>query len=115
MQLFFPSARRPDVEKTLSGYEGFSAAYSDLYVEVFSKAASKGNALRALGEHLSIPKDEIACIGDGENDQSMFQASGLRFAMGNAVESLKAQADYILPTNRQDGVAAAIDRIDRLG
>ena len=38
----------------------------------------------------------------------MFEASGLRFAMGNAVEELKAQADIILPTNDQDGVAAAI-------
>ena len=42
----------------------------------------------------------------------MFRAAGLRFAMGNAVDSLKAAADVVLPSNREDGVAAAInDRI----
>lgn len=112
LQLFFPSGARPRVAEILSNYGSVSAAYSNVYVEVFSKAASKGNALRALSEHLAVPKEEIACIGDGENDQSMFQASGLRFAMGNAVDTLKAQADYVLPTNRQNGVAAAIDLID---
>lgn len=112
LQLFFPSGARPRVAEILSNYGSVSAAYSNVYVEVFSKAASKGNALRALSEHLAVPKEEIACIGDGENDQSMFQASGLRFAMGNAVDALKAQADYVLPTNRQNGVAAAIDLID---
>ena len=40
----------------------------------------------------------------------MFEAAGLRIAMGNAVEPLKAQASQVSRTNRHSGVAYAIDR-----
>ena len=85
-------------------------AFTDQYVEVFSRNASKGAALAALAARLNIPKEQIACIGDGENDLPMFEAAGLRIAMGNAVEPLKAQASQVSRTNRHSGVAYAIDR-----
>ena len=62
-----------------------------------------------LAGHLGIGREEIACIGDGENDLSMFASSGLRIAMGNAVDMLKVQADHITETNRNDGAAKAIE------
>jgi hydroxymethylpyrimidine pyrophosphatase-like HAD family hydrolase len=78
-------------------------------VEIFDENASKGIAISKLAEHLGISKNEIACIGDGENDLTMFAQSGIKFAMGNAVEALKENADYILPDNNSDGVAFAIE------
>lgn len=80
-----------------------------MYVEIFHRTASKGSGLAALAAQLGLRKEEVACIGDGENDHPMFRAAGLRFAMGNAVDSLKAAADVVLPSNREDGVAAAIN------
>ena len=92
----------------MSETEDACAAYTGIYAEIFSKEASKGRALAALAEKLGIEKQEIACIGDGENDLSMFEASGLKIAMGNAVSGLKEQADYITATNNRDGVAEAV-------
>ena len=86
------------------------AAYTGIYVEVYSEHASKGNALAALAGHLGIGREEIACIGDGENDLSMFASSGLRIAMGNAVDMLKVQADHVTESNDRDGAARAIER-----
>ncbi|MDD7740057.1 MAG: HAD hydrolase family protein [Fusicatenibacter sp.] len=63
---------------------------------------------RAKSQHLSIRADEIACIGDGENDIPMFKNAGIRFAMGNASPALKACADRIVASNDDDGVAEAI-------
>ena len=77
-------------------------------MEIFHASASKGSGLGALVSHLGLEQEEVACIGDGENDHPMFQAAGLRFAMGNAVDSLKAAADVVLPSNRANGVAMAI-------
>ncbi|NSD11664.1 HAD hydrolase family protein [[Ruminococcus] gnavus] len=57
-----------------------------------------------MAQSLGIAKSEIACIGDGENDLSMFEASGMKLAMGNAVEMLKKEADYILPDCDHNGV-----------
>ena len=94
--------------KLLSGYD-LTATFGPQYVEVFSKEANKGRALSVLAGHLGIPQAEVACIGDGENDVFMFAASGLTFAMGNAVDSLKARADHVVSTNDLDGVAEAIE------
>ncbi|MCC8067021.1 MAG: HAD-IIB family hydrolase [Clostridiales bacterium] len=102
--IFFPKMQQ-EIQKTFS--QSFQIS---LHVEIFPKNASKGEALSRLASYLHIQKECIACIGDGENDLGMFRVSGLRFAMGNAVPALKQQADYILPSNREDGVAEAISR-----
>ncbi len=111
IQLYFlhPKARERS-GKILGSYSSVSLAYSSIYVELFDKNASKGTALANLAKHLGIEKNEIACIGDGENDLTMFESSGLKFAMGNAEAVLKEKADYVLPDNNSDGVAYAIEQ-----
>ena len=110
-QFYFllPGAKEK-VRAILKDYPSLYAAYTGIYVEVYSKHASKGNALAALAGHLGIGREEIACIGDGENDLSMFASSGLRIAMGNAVDMLKVQADHVTESNDRDGAARAIER-----
>lgn len=111
LQFYFmsPSARN-EIRSVLAGFPELAAAYTRLYVEVFAAGASKGNALQALADHLGIRKEETACIGDGENDLSMFRAAGLKIAMGNAVPELKKAADIITGTNDRDGAAEAVRR-----
>ena len=41
----------------------------------------------------------------------MIRTAGLGVAMENAVDELKAVADYITLSNEEDGVAAALDKI----
>lgn len=109
LQFYFHSERtKKKLEKIIASYPDLTAAYTSIYVEIYSEKASKGRALEALAKNLDIRKDEIACIGDGENDLSMFWASGLKISMGNAVDSLKEQADYVTSSNRREGAAAAI-------
>ena len=110
-QFYFllPGAKEK-VRTILKEYPSLHAAYTGIYVEVYSRDASKGNALAALAGHLGIRQEEIACIGDGENDLSMFVSSGLKIAMGNAVDKLKVQADHIAESNRNDGAAKTIEQ-----
>lgn len=110
LYLIHPKSRER-IKEILKSYSDFSVAYSSIYVEIFDKNASKGRALSELAQKLGIEKGEIACVGDGENDLSMFEASGLKFAMGNAVDELKEKADIILPSNNENGVAEAVNRI----
>ena len=114
LQFYFlsPSARR-NVQEVLQSFPELEAAYTGLYVEVFAKGASKGNALSALASHLGIRKEEIACIGDGENDLSMFRAAGMKIAMDNAVPEVKEKADLVTASNNRDGVAEAVEKILR--
>ena len=50
-------------------------------------------------------------FGDGENDMTMIRMAGIGVAMGNAVEALKTEADYVTVTNAEDGVADAIEKL----
>ena len=109
LQFFFYTKKaRARIRDVLSRHPELSAAYGGQYVEIYSKGASKGAALEALARQLSVPKEDIACIGDGENDIPMFQHAGTRFAMGNAVPALKVLADRVVASNDQNGVAEAI-------
>lgn len=79
-------------------------------IEINCKEVSKGNAVKLLGEYYGIRSDEIMCIGDNENDISMIKYAGLGVAMGNAIEELKAVSDYVTESNKEDGVALAIQK-----
>ena len=110
LQLFyFSKSAHEALAQLLAETPWMLQAWTSPYVELYAPEASKGNALSALAASLQIPKERIACIGDAENDFSMFEASGFRFAMGNGIDALKDRADHVLPGNNEDGVAAAID------
>ena len=99
---------RERTRRIVSEFPELSSARTSYYAEIYSSNATKGTALSAVADYLSVSKDEIACIGDGENDITMFQASGLRFAMGNAVPALRSMADVVVSSNNHDGVAEAV-------
>jgi HAD superfamily hydrolase (TIGR01484 family) len=72
--------------------------------------ATKQHAILEVAKILGIKTDEIIGVGDGYNDFPLLMACGLKVAMGNAVDDLKAIADYIAPTVEEDGVADVINR-----
>lgn len=80
-------------------------------IEIVSKDASKGNAVKWLANKYNINREEIICIGDAENDNSMIEYAGLGVAMGNAMDTTKRVADFITDTNNNDGVAKVIREI----
>lgn len=97
--------------KDLKSYGDFSIVSSfKNNAEIMSEGISKGNAVNILAEYFNIPKDEVVCFGDGENDISMIKYAGLGIAMNNAIDELKEIADYITDTNDNDGVAKAIEK-----
>ncbi|HEX9036329.1 MAG TPA: Cof-type HAD-IIB family hydrolase [Ktedonobacterales bacterium] len=78
------------------------------FVEIVSPEVSKGRALTALAAQLGINRDSIVAIGDGENDLSLFDASGMGIAMGNAMPALLRRADAVTATANELGVVHAL-------
>lgn len=78
---------------------------------VIKKGISKATGLRWLAEHYGIGVDEIAMIGDSDNDVLAIRDAGLGVAMGNAIEPVKAVADHIVGHVREGGFAEAIEAI----
>ncbi len=72
--------------------------------------ATKQHGIFEVAKILGIETHEIIGIGDGYNDFPLLMACGLKVAMGNAVDDLKAIADYVAPPVDEDGVADVINR-----
>ena len=77
-------------------------------IEVNSRFATKGQALRRLCTELGIDVGSALAFGDGTNDADMLEAAGVGAAMANASPALFEKADIIAPNNEQYGVAAVI-------
>ena len=73
--------------------------------------ADKGAALRAACEHLGIRASHVVAFGDAENDIELFEAAGASYAMGQATDAVKAAATAVTGSNREDGVAQAVEAL----
>jgi len=73
--------------------------------------ANKGNAVRALAAHMGFGLQEVAVIGDMENDVPMFDVAGYAVAMGNATPAVQARAAAVTGAYDADGWAQAVDRL----
>ena len=89
-----------------SAYEG--DGFLDVYVT--NAEATKQHAILKIAELLDIKTNEMIGVGDHYNDFPLLMACGLKVAMGNAVEALKAIADYIASSVDDDGIADVIEK-----
>lgn len=109
----FPNIKNPEEERKILE----KVDLMDLYpttsafgmVEIMQKNVNKFNGLSEIGNFLGISKEEMAAIGDQDNDIPMLKNVGLSFAMGNAIDEVKEIVDYIVSTNDDFGLVDAIN------
>lgn len=77
-------------------------------IEVNSLEAQKGVALEKLLNDKGLSVKHAMAMGDNLNDLSMMKVVGRPVAMGNALDQVKEFCPYSTATNREDGVAKAI-------
>ena len=77
-------------------------------LECIPKDQTKGNGLKKLCEHLSIPMEKTIAVGDADNDIEMLSTAGLAIAMGNSNDNVKQIADVIVADNDHGGCVQAI-------
>ena len=114
MQLFTPdSALRERLLAALPGKYPQYAISASLpnNIEINSRDADKGRALRELAKHLGLDIAQTMAFGDGLNDLAMLRAAGVGVAMDNAHPDVKAAADRIAPDCDSDGVAIVIEEL----
>lgn len=74
-------------------------------LEVFSKDAGKGTAVKELCDILGVDIKNSFAAGDEQNDISMIEAAGTGIAMLNGRDVVKEAADVITKTdNNNDGL-----------
>src|ERR1039458_933773 len=80
------------------------------YLDITCPQANKGFVVDYLSSMFNVPANEIATIGDAQNDVSMFERSGFSIAMGNADDEVKSCAGEVTASNEDEGFARAIER-----
>jgi hypothetical protein len=81
------------------------------YLDVTHPAADKARGVQTICRHLNLDRDELAVIGDMDNDLPMFAASGFAVAMGQAPPAVRAAAAAVTGPNTRDGFAEAVQRL----
>ncbi len=72
--------------------------------------ATKLHGIYEIGKRINVHPHEMIGVGDSYNDFPLLMACGLKVAMGNAIDDLKAIADYIAPSVTEDGAATVIEK-----
>ncbi len=102
------------IEDSLSSFEGltvykYAKSKKDnnhYYLDITSKEATKGNAVKVLCELLNIPLKSVTAFGDDVNDVSMFNVVGTPLLPDNS----KLELDYMrIGPNGSDSVVKYIE------
>ncbi|MCW7077062.1 MAG: phosphoglycolate phosphatase [Candidatus Syntrophoarchaeum sp.] len=81
---------------------------SGLALHIKDRRINKAEALKTLAEIVEIDLSDFAAIGDSNNDIEMLKEVGIGIAVGNASESLKKVATYVVEGVYGKGVIDAI-------
>jgi hypothetical protein len=85
---------------------------TDTYLEIAPRAISKATGLKKILENSSdFGLESVIAFGDNYNDIDLLQSVGWGVAVGNARAEVKAVADEITLTNKEDGVAVTLEKM----
>ena len=103
---FFPEAYERELMLRIPSCT--SGRWHPAFTDITAKGADKGEGILTLAAHLGLDPKNTMAFGDGGNDSSMIKAAGIGVAMGNALESLKYEADYTTTSVDDDGILNAL-------
>lgn len=85
-----------------------SSRWYPAFCDVTASSADKANGIRAIADYMGVDISQTMAFGDGGNDLSMLKAAGTGVAMGNAIDAVKQEADYVTTSVDDDGIANAL-------
>lgn len=112
VMIAMPAGNAPRLKEliSLSGYD-LTVIGCGARVIVLPKDVSKQSGLSHALTQLGLQREEVAAIGDEENDLDLFRGAGLKLAVGNAAPDLKAAADMVLPGDGGEAICWLADRL----
>jgi hypothetical protein len=99
-----------DYEKELLGrIPGcISGRWHPAFTDITAQGADKGRGLLAMAAHEGLNPQYTMAFGDGGNDTTMIKTAGIGVAMGNAIDELKKEADYMTTSIDEEGIWNAL-------
>lgn len=79
-------------------------------LDITASGATKQIGLLQWAKLSNLKRTEIVGVGDSYNDYPLLTTAGIGVAMGNAIDELKQIADFIAPSQKDNGIIAVIDK-----
>ena len=106
MTPFFPEEYEKELMARLTSCT--SGRWHPEFTDITAKQADKGQGLLAIAKQAGLDPKFTMAFGDGGNDLSMIRTAGIGVAMGNALDSLKQEADYVTTSVDDNGIRHAL-------
>ena len=107
---FFSANYEPELMARLP--QCISGRWHPEFTDITATGADKGKGILAIASHEGFNPSQTIAFGDGGNDTSMILQAGIGIAMGNAIDELKLQADYVTTSVDSDGILNALRHFD---
>ncbi|AIQ20319.1 MULTISPECIES: Cof-type HAD-IIB family hydrolase [Paenibacillus] len=79
-------------------------------LEINPLGVNKASGIREVCQLLGLEMSQVVAVGDSLNDLAAIQQAGFGVAMGNAQETVKQEADAVVASNNDDGIAEVIQK-----
>lgn len=108
-----PLLRCMETRERLSPFFEFAyiVASEAAWIDIANANVHKGTTVEHLQKLLHVTPEETMVFGDGYNDLELMDRATYSFAVRNAVDELKEEANYITRSNEEDGVLKTIIQI----
>lgn len=110
MTTFFPEEIEQELKSRFPQLE-FNRWFPT-FADITCKGVDKAMGLEVMSRHFGIDPTDTIAFGDGGNDIPMLVKAGLGVAMGNASDSVKANADFITADIDDDGIYKALKALE---
>jgi Cof subfamily protein (haloacid dehalogenase superfamily) len=107
-----PEAERAFMQQVMPN--SVATRWTPLFADVNPQGISKKVGVDVFCQYFGLDVSETMSFGDGGNDVTMLQYTGLSVAMGNAAQQVQDSADYVTAETDQDGIAQALARFGLL-
>lgn len=87
------------------------ARWNEHAVDIIPCPGGKADGIAEFLRRNNIDRAETMAFGDGENDIEMLQFAQTGIAMGNAIDAVKRQADFVTDSVDDDGVEKALIKL----
>jgi hypothetical protein len=77
-------------------------------IMIVPRGTCKAAGFRAGLARLGVRADEAIAVGDDQNDVDFLRVAGLRVAVANAIDAVKAEADLVTELPNGEGIARFI-------
>jgi phosphoglycolate phosphatase (TIGR01487 family) len=109
-------SRSLDLDKVRHILEGWGLEIeaTGFAIHIMNRGHGKLAGVEKASKLIGIPMNEIAAIGDSDNDAKMLAGCGIGIAVGNASPSAKAAADFVAKGMHSKGVVEGLRYLDLL-